>query len=284
MSRVADGRHEKAVFAHVPILTPERKLWRAVLEQAFEDAEIPVEGNQRVPRRRKRAREYLRGDGLRIEEGLDLVCGYAALRSTAWWYGRDSVIPWLPDHSLPRKRSMIRRTTYRKANGHAGPNGRPNGHGPATAERGEVPEPACPAGSPSGLAASVDASGSPSADAAVLAAAASTDCQTYAAAAPPPPLPASCDANKENQPSTKEEPEDIPPGETPLPPNARDFVEEIHRQVDMFEMWIRQLRSDDEKTRQRALEKLTEMAYKGAAALADEPQRIIIDMPGPTRD
>ena len=79
MSRAGAGRFGKSIFAHVPVLTPERKLWRAVLEQAFEDAEIPVEENQRVPRRRNRAREYLRGDDLRVEEGLDLVCAYAQI-------------------------------------------------------------------------------------------------------------------------------------------------------------------------------------------------------------
>ncbi len=36
-----DGRRSKSLWAHEPILTPERKLWRAVLEQAYLDSELP---------------------------------------------------------------------------------------------------------------------------------------------------------------------------------------------------------------------------------------------------
>jgi len=201
---------------------------------------------------------------------------------------------------------MIRRTTTRKSNGHAAPNGRPNGHSAAIAERDGVPEPAsaCPslpaqAGSgraavlQPGLAASVDAGGSPNANSSAFPAAASMDRQTYAAAAPPPPHPESWDApecrnarnaKEESQTATKQDLDNIPPGEAPLPSSPADFVEEVHRDTDLFKVWRSLLRSEDEKIRQRAVEKLTEMRYKGAAALADEPQRIIIDMPGPTRD
>src|SRR3989442_7398072 len=57
MSKAGDGRWAKAIWTPEPILTPERKLWRAVLEQAYEDAELPQyeQGRARV-----RARRYLR--------------------------------------------------------------------------------------------------------------------------------------------------------------------------------------------------------------------------------
>ena len=76
----------------------------------------------------------------------------------------------------------------------------------------------------------------------------------------------------------------IPGGEFPLPDNPGEFVEEIHRRTDLFIVWQKLLNHGDPKIQQRAVEKLTEMRYKGAAALADEPQQIIIDMPGPKRD
>lgn len=70
----------------------------------------------------------------------------------------------------------------------------------------------------------------------------------------------------------------IPGAEFPLPDNPGDFVEEIHRRADLFEVWQRLLNHTDPKIQQRAVEKLTEMRYKGAAALADEPQQIVIDI------
>jgi hypothetical protein len=70
----------------------------------------------------------------------------------------------------------------------------------------------------------------------------------------------------------------IPGGEFPLPDNPGAFVDEIHRRVDLFEIWQKLLSPDDPKIQQRAVEKLTEMRYKGAAALADEPQQIVIDI------
>ncbi len=88
----------------------------------------------------------------------------------------------------------------------------------------------------------------------------------------------------ETQTKSKTKRKKISGGEFPLPSNASDFVEEIHRRIDLFEVWQRLLESKDDKLRQRAVEKLTEMRYKGAAAMADEPRQIIIDMPGPNRD
>src|SRR5437899_550007 len=70
----------------------------------------------------------------------------------------------------------------------------------------------------------------------------------------------------------------IRPGKGPLPSNPGEFVDQIHRRVDLFEVWKKLLKSKDKKIKQRAVEKLTEMRYKGAAALADEPQQIVNDI------
>jgi hypothetical protein len=178
---------------------------------------------------------------------------------------------------------MIRRTTHRRANGHAAPLGRPNGHGPAIAERGGVPATAFPGGGDPGFAASDDTGGSPSADPAALAASDSTDRQEYAAAAPPPPHTESRTAKKEKPQAAEEEFDDIAPGEAPLPSNVADFVEEIHRRVDLFAVWQKLLRTKDLKIKQRAAERLTDLRYKGAAS-AEEPQQILFDLPRPKLD
>jgi hypothetical protein len=75
-----------------------------------------------------------------------------------------------------------------------------------------------------------------------------------------------------------EKTEPVPGAEFALPESPADFVDEIHRRADLFEVWQRLLNHADPKIQQRAVEKLTEMRYKGAAALADEPQQIIIDI------
>jgi hypothetical protein len=71
---------------------------------------------------------------------------------------------------------------------------------------------------------------------------------------------------------------DYPGGEAPLPETPAAFVEEIHRQVSLIEVWKGFLNSTDDKIRQRAAEKLTEMRYKGAAAMEDERAQIVIDI------
>jgi hypothetical protein len=169
---------------------------------------------------------------------------------------------------------MPRTKTSSKPNGHAGPQSRVNGHALASTERGGIPVHRDQAASDdtSRVSAAVDASS---------VAAPGTDCGALAEVASPsngallhaPSEP--CAAGKEPPP--------LPCAEFPLPVNPGDFVEEIHRNADLFIAWERLLNSKDEKIRQRAVEKLTEMRYKGAA-LADEPRQIIIDMPRPDRD
>ena len=75
-----------------------------------------------------------------------------------------------------------------------------------------------------------------------------------------------------------EEEKEIPPGKQALPDDPAEFVEEIHRKVDLTEVWRSLLQNGDEKIRQRAAEKLTEMRYKGAVSFADEPSPVVIDI------
>ena len=166
--------------------------------------------------------------------------------------------------------------SQRKPNGHAGGHDRAsggghkaNGHAPASTDRG-------------GVLVKQDQAASDDAGRASLAMGASgthasgTDCEAYAEAAPSRPNGNTPAASGQGSNAATEE--QIPGGEFRLPDNPAEFVEEIHRRVDLFEVWQKFLESKDDKIRQRAVEKLTEMRYKGAAALADEPQQIVIDI------
>jgi hypothetical protein len=171
---------------------------------------------------------------------------------------------------------MTRRKTSSKTNGHAGPHGRTNGHAPASTERGGILL-------QRDRAASDDASGASLALDASSIHAPGTDCEAYAEAAPPPPN-GHLQQSAVNPPDQQDETEPIQGGEFPLPDDPGEFVEEIHRRADLFELWQRLLNSKDPKIKQRAVEKVTEMRYKGAAALAEEPQQFNFDMPRPNRD
>jgi hypothetical protein len=139
-------------------------------------------------------------------------------------------------------------------------------------------------------AASDDASGVSVASAAASPAAAglqpqaSTDRKAYAEVAPPAPNGAALRSPQQtsrasHQGKTEKGEKEIPPGEHPLPDDPAELVEEIHRKADLTEVWRGLLRNGDDKIRQRAVEKLTEMRYKGAVSFADElPQPIIIDI------
>ena len=102
------------------------------------------------------------------------------------------------------------------------------------------------------------------------------DCQTYAEVAPLRPNGDSHDASEKGSDASSRQ--RIPGGEFRLPDNPADFVDEIHSRTDLLEVWQKLLNHEDPKIQQRAVEKLTEMRYKGAAALADEPQQIVIDI------
>lgn len=189
---------------------------------------------------------------------------------------------------------MTQQKASRRTNGHPGPNGRASGHGPAYApvrpagrEGGGAPAPVCTDRLRS-QAASDDAGRDPVALATASAATnlqtqADTDCQAYAAAAPPlPNETAEAHSTRGNRAGVKNDDpgESLPPGEYPLPDNPAEFVEEIHRKVDLIEVWHGLLRSRDEKVRQRAIEKLTGMLYEDGA-LSDDDQQIIFDLPRP---
>jgi hypothetical protein len=165
---------------------------------------------------------------------------------------------------------MSSRKSFSKPNGHAGAQSRPNGHAPASTERGGIPERRDQAASDDGSRASVTG-------AAGFGTAPGTDCQTYADPAPSPPNGHS--PQLADKPADQKDPrKPIPGGEFPLPADPGEFVDEIHRRADLFEVWQKLLNHEDPKIQQRAVEKLTEMRYKGVAALADEPEQIVIDI------
>lgn len=78
---------------HNPLLTPENRLWRAVLEQAYTDAELGREFDDDAddggdgPPERLRARSYLRGDSKPDAASLTLVCSFAEIPA-------DRVLHW----------------------------------------------------------------------------------------------------------------------------------------------------------------------------------------------
>src|SRR6266403_6241687 len=163
----------------------------------------------------------------------------------------------------------------RRTNGHAGPQDRTNGHAPASTDRGGI-------AAHGNHAASDDASGACVASAAISAAA-GTARDAHAHAVPPRP---NGTPHQEDDKNSKDagKSQIVPPGEGPLPANPGDFVEEIHKRIDLFKIWQGLLQNGDDKIKQRAVEKMTEMRYKGAAALEEEPQQIVIDLPRPKRD
>lgn len=76
-------RTNAELFAQIPVLTPERRIWRAVLEQAYLDAHLPLEPDGSEPVERTVARTFLCTDS----PELRLVCDYAEIP-------RDRVLLW----------------------------------------------------------------------------------------------------------------------------------------------------------------------------------------------
>jgi hypothetical protein len=68
-----------AIWINEPVITPERKLWRAVLGQVYADAEQPLLAEGSVSLERSCAREFLRGDEPLEEAILRLICELAAV-------------------------------------------------------------------------------------------------------------------------------------------------------------------------------------------------------------
>jgi hypothetical protein len=62
----------------------------------------------------------------------------------------------------------------------------------------------------------------------------------------------------------------IPPGAEPLPADGASFVEAVHEKVDLIELEVSLLTSEDEKIRQRELAYLRELIYGKTAAFSTE--------------
>jgi len=58
-------------------MTPERKLWRAVLGQVYADAQLPLLADGSEPPERSCARGLLRADEPLEEEILNVLCEFA---------------------------------------------------------------------------------------------------------------------------------------------------------------------------------------------------------------
>jgi hypothetical protein len=171
-------------------------------------------------------------------------------------------------------------------------------------DRAASPDAALPAPDGQGSAASVDASGASAASAAASAAA-GADRGAYAEAAhasngrrrsrqgraePRPRASGGAHSRKaagdkaDSGDAQEKRPSRPGPGEFPLPDDIADFVDEIHSRIDVFEILSDLLGSEDEKVKQRALEKLLEMKYGRSAESSEEPVQIIMDGPRPQRD
>ncbi len=68
-----------AIWIDTPVITPERKLWRAVLGQVYADAQQPLLADGSEPLERACARDFLRADDPLLEDILKLVCEFAAV-------------------------------------------------------------------------------------------------------------------------------------------------------------------------------------------------------------
>jgi hypothetical protein len=87
MLHTGNQRTKPSIWAHVPIITPERKLWRNVLEQAYMDAELPLSSDGSEPIERILARRFLRANSAFEAGNLNLVCDFADVPA-------DRVILW----------------------------------------------------------------------------------------------------------------------------------------------------------------------------------------------
>jgi hypothetical protein len=89
MLHVGKANSRPSIWSHEPILTPEKRVWRAVLTQALEDAEMtPIDGETGSESLEAfRARRYLRADSQFEAANVKLVCDFADLPA-------DRVILW----------------------------------------------------------------------------------------------------------------------------------------------------------------------------------------------
>jgi hypothetical protein len=174
---------------------------------------------------------------------------------------------------------------------------KPNGHGALMAKsRGANGSAISSHGT--GRAASDDASELSVANASASSAAAGADREAYADVAPaedegkqPTPTAASQSENKKDTTKKRKEgsatnaKKKIPPGTEALPIDGEAFVDAVHAQVDLIQLEVKLLKSEDEKIVQREVAYLRELRYgKRAAPIDDEVPQIIFDAPRPERD
>jgi hypothetical protein len=101
---------------HDPLLTPENRLWRAVLQQAYADAKSGGDSGDESesdcgdvvdgPPERIRARCYLRGDNKQDAASLVMVCGFAEVPA-------DRVLRWAR-RNYPRPSATAKAPTERE--------------------------------------------------------------------------------------------------------------------------------------------------------------------------
>lgn len=108
MTSFGSGRFDKSIYAHEPLVTPEVRLWRGVLEQAYADADLPigVESEEELFIEQIRARRFLRADTPGEKEELRLVCDYAEVPF-------DRVVTWARKHYLPPMRQDLKKVEAR---------------------------------------------------------------------------------------------------------------------------------------------------------------------------
>jgi hypothetical protein len=76
----------------------------------------------------------------------------------------------------------------------------------------------------------------------------------------------------------------IPPGREPLPVDGEAFVDAVHAKVDLVQIEVALLKSEDEKIRQRELAYLRELRYGKHGPAGDDAPQIILDMQQPERE
>lgn len=85
---------------------------------------------------------------------------------------------------------------------------------------------------------------------------------------------------EEAVPRVPSEPKKLPPGIGEMPEDRAAFARAVFARVDLVAAWAKQVNSDDEKTVQRAIEKLDEMRYECNSAPNEERQQgVEIEVP-----
>lgn len=110
MHYVGDGRTSKSIYTHEPMITSEVRLWRGVLNQAYADAEWPldIEAEDELFIEQIRARRFLRAETPGEKEELRLVCDYAEVPF-------DRVVTWARKRYFPSAWQDLEKVEAREA-------------------------------------------------------------------------------------------------------------------------------------------------------------------------